>query len=201
MTGPYVLGLTGSIGMGKSTTAAMFADAGIPVWDADATVHELYSGDTLAVREISALLPQAVEKMTVNREVLKSEIAKDPSILPKLETIVQPLIAESRQTFIDAAARNNNDIVVIDHPLLLESRTDTYCDGVLVVSTTPQEQRRRVLERGSMDEETLDIILAKQMPDSEKRLRADFVIETTTLDAARRQVQNVIQRIREMRDA
>ena len=132
MTKPFVLGLTGSIGMGKSTTAQMFADAGIPVWDADATVHDLYTGDTPAVRQIADMIPTAVANQTVNRETLKNFIAKDQSILQKLEAIVQPLIAQSRANFI---ANATSDIVVIDHPLLLESpircilRCNSCCNG------------------------------------------------------------------------
>ena len=198
MTKPFVLGLTGSIGMGKSTTAQMFADAGIPVWDADATVHQLYTGDTPAVRQIADLLPKAVENQTVNRETLKAFIAKDQSILQKLEAIVQPLIAASRTAFIESAT---SDIVVIDHPLLLESKSDAYCDAVLVVSVDTETQRDRVLSRGTMDEATLDIILAKQMPDTEKRERADYIVETTFLDAARAQVQTVIEHIRGQKHA
>ncbi len=184
--------------MGKSTTAQMFADVGIPVWDADATVHQLYTGDTPAVRQIAEILPTAVENQSVNRETLKALIAKDQSILQKLEAIVQPLIAASRNDFIANAA---SDIVVIDHPLLLESRSDTYCDAILVVSVDAKTQRERVLQRGTMDAATLDIILAKQMPDAEKRKRADYIVETTTLDAARAQVQTVIEQIREQRHA
>ncbi len=198
MTKPFVLGLTGSIGMGKSTTAQMFADMGIPVWDADATVHDLYTGDTPAVRQIADMIPTAVANQTVNRETLKNFIAKDQSILQKLESIVQPLIAQSRANFI---ANATSDIVIIDHPLLLESRSDAYCDAILVVTVDPETQRDRVLSRGTMDQATLDIILAKQMPDAEKRKRADFIVETTTLDAARAQVQTVIKQIREQRDA
>lgn len=198
MTKPFVLGLTGSIGMGKSTTAQMFADAGIPVWDADATVHDLYTGDTPAVRQIADMIPTAVANQTVNRETLKNFIAKDQSILQKLEAIVQPLIAQSRANFI---ANATSDIVVIDHPLLLESRSDAYCDAILVVTVDAETQRERVLSRGTMDQATLDIILAKQMPDAEKRKRADYIVETTTLDAARAQVQTVIKQIREQRDA
>ena len=198
MTKPFVLGLTGSIGMGKSTTAEMFADAGIPVWDADATVHQLYKGDTPAVRQIADMLPDAVENQAVNRETLKAFIAKDQSILKKLEAIVQPLIAASRTDFISNAT---SDIVVIDHPLLLESRSDAYCDAVLVVTVDAETQQNRVLERGTMDQATLDIILAKQMPDTEKRKRADYIVETTTLDAARAQVKTVIEQIRDKRHA
>ena len=198
MTKPFVLGLTGSIGMGKSTTAQMFADAGIPVWDADATVHDLYTGDTPAVRQIADMIPEAVENQTVNRETLKAFIVKDQTILQKLEMIIQPLIAASRNNFIATAT---SDIVIIDHPLLLESRSDAYCDAILVVSVDAETQRDRVLSRGTMDAATLDIILAKQMPDAEKRKRADYIVETTTLDAARAKVQTVINQIREQLNA
>lgn len=198
MSKPFILGLTGSIGMGKSTTAQMFADAGIPVWDADATVHQLYSGDTPAVHQIAQMIPNSVENQTVNRDVLKSAIAQDQSILGKLEAIVQPLIAASRADFI---ANATSDIVIIDHPLLLESQSGRYCDAILVVSVDAKTQRQRVLERGTMDAQTLDIILAKQMPDTEKRARADYIVETTTLDDARAQVQTVINQIREQLNA
>ncbi|MEJ6708523.1 MAG: dephospho-CoA kinase [Amylibacter sp.] len=194
MSKPFILGLTGSIGMGKSTTAQMFADAGIPVWDADATVHQLYSGDTPAVRQVAQMIPSAVKNQIVNRDVLKSAIAQDKTILSKLEAIVQPLIAASREAFIVSATA---DIVIIDHPLLLESQSNRYCDAILVVSVDAKTQRTRVLDRGTMDESTLDTILAKQMPDAEKRTRADYIVETTTLDAARAQVQTVIKQIRE----
>ena len=190
----FVLGLTGSIGMGKSTTAKMFEEAGIPVWDADAKVHQLYTGDTPVVQQITNMFPDAVENKTVNRETLKDLISKDKSVLKILEKIVQPAIAVSRNNFIASA---NNDIVVIDHPLLLESRSDSYCDAILVVSVDAETQRNRVLSRGSMDAETLDVIIAKQIPNAEKCKRADYIIETKTLEAARAQVQNVIKKIRE----
>ena len=190
----FVLGLTGSIGMGKSTTAKMFEEAGIPVWDADAKVHQLYTGDTLVVQQIAAIFPDAVENKTVNRETLKDLISNDKNVLQRLEKIVQPIIAVSRNNFI---ANANNDIVVIDHPLLLESQSDAYCDAILVVSIDTGTQRDRVLSRGSMDAEMLDVILAKQIPNAEKCKRADYIIETKTLEAARAQVQNVIKNIRE----
>ena len=190
----FVLGLTGSIGMGKSTTARMFEEAGIPVWDADAKVHQLYTGDTPVVQQIANIFPDAVENKTVNRETLKDLISKDKSVLQTLEKIVQPMISVSRNNFIASA---NNDIVVIDHPLLLESRSDSYCDAILVVSVDAETQRNRVLSRGSMDAETLDVIIAKQIPNAEKCKRADYIIETKTLEAARAQVQNVIKKIRE----
>ena len=190
----FVLGLTGSIGMGKSTTAKMFEEAGIPVWDADAKVHQLYNGDTSVVQQIADIFPDAVENKTVNRETLKDLISKDKSVLQRLEKIVQPIITVSRNNFI---ANANNDIVVIDHPLLLESQSDAYCDAILVVSIDAETQRDRVLSRGSMDAETLDVILAKQIPNAEKCKRADYIIETKTLEAARAQVQIVIKKIRE----
>ena len=190
----FVLGLTGSIGMGKSTTAKMFEEAGIPVWDADAKVHQLYTGDTPVVQQIANIFPDAVENKTVNRETLKDLISKDKSVLQTLEKIVQPMISVSRNNFIASA---NNDIVVIDHPLLLESQSDSYCDAILVVSVDAETQRNRVLSRGSMDAETLDVIIAKQIPNTEKCKRADYIIETKTLEAARAQVQNVIKKIRE----
>ncbi|MAD94620.1 MAG: dephospho-CoA kinase [Rhodobacteraceae bacterium] len=190
----FVLGLTGSIGMGKSTTAKMFEEAGIPVWDADAKVHELYTGDTPVVQQIANMFPDAVENKTVNRETLKDLISKDKSVLKILEKIVQPVIAVSRNNFIASA---NNDIVVIDHPLLLESRSDSYCDAILVVNVDAETQRNRVLSRGSMDAGTLDVIIDKQIPNAEKCKRADYIIETKTLKAARAQVQNVIKKIRE----
>ena len=190
----FVLGLTGSIGMGKSTTAKMFEEAGIPVWDADAKVHQLYTGDTPVVQQIANIFPDAVENKTVNRETLKDLISKDKSVLQTLEKIVQPMISVSRNNFIASA---NNDIVVIDHPLLLESQSDSYCDAILVVSVDAETQRNRVLSRGSMDAETLDVIIAKQIPNAEKCKRADYIIETKTLEAARSQVQNVIKKIRE----
>ena len=190
----FVLGLTGSIGMGKSTTARMFEEAGIPVWDADAKVHQLYTGDTPVVQQIANIFPDAVENKTVNRETLKDLISKDKSVLQTLEKIVQPMISVSRNNFIASA---NNDIVVIDHPLLLESQSDSYCDAILVVSVDAETQRNRVLSRGSMDAETLDVIIDKQIPNAEKCKRADYIIETKTLEAARAQVQNVIKKIRE----
>jgi dephospho-CoA kinase len=128
-------------------------------------------------------------------------ISKDKTLLSKIESIVHPLVSASRKAFVDHATKKGEPIIIIDHPLLFESKSNTHCDAVLVVTTTPSEQRRRVLERGTMDEKTLEIILAKQLPDAEKRKRADFVIETTTLDAAQAQVKTVLQKIREQLDA
>ena len=195
---PFVLGLTGSIGMGKSTTAKMFADAGIPVWDADATVHRIYTGNSPVVQQIAEMYPKAVKNKEVDRQILKNLISRDQSILKKLEGIVQPSIAASRKNFILNAV---SDIVIIDHPLLLESNSDAYCDAVLVVTIDADTQKHRVLAREKMDIKTFDIIRSKQMPTAEKYKYADYIIETTTLSAARMQVQTVIRKIREQLNA
>lgn len=194
----FVLGLTGSIGMGKSTTARMFSDAGLDVWDADATVHRLYSTDNPVTRQIASLVPGSVQDNSVDRAVLKQAIAQDPKLLSRIEAIVAPHVAADRDAFIAGAA---SDIVVIDHPLLFESGTHAKCDATVVVTVDAQEQRRRVLERGTMTEQMLDTILAKQMPNADKIALADYVIETTTLDAARKKVGEVIARIRGKTDA
>ena len=198
MMKPFVLGLTGSIGMGKSTTAKMFADAGIPVWDADATVHQIYTGNSPVVQQIAEMYPEAVKDKEVDRQILKNLISRDQSILKKLEGIVQPSIAASRKNFILNAV---SDIVIIDHPLLLESKSDAYCDAVLVVTIDADTQKHRVLAREKMDIKTFNIIRSKQMPTAEKRKYADYIIETTTLSSARMQVQTVIRKIREQLNA
>ncbi len=195
----YVLGLTGSIAMGKSTTAALFAAEGIPVWDADATVHRLYDRAGDAVAPLGAAFPAAVIDGAVSRAILNDIVADDPSALGLIESIVHPLVARHRTAFLEGA---ENDIVVLDVPLLFESGVDDLCDGVAVVSTTDEEQRRRVLARPGMDEAKLATLLSRQMPDAEKRTRADWVIETTTLEHAARQVRDIIAEIRKkMADA
>ncbi|MCB1358246.1 MAG: dephospho-CoA kinase [Maritimibacter sp.] len=193
MSRPIVIGLTGSIGMGKSTTAAMFAEAGLAVWDADVAVHRLYAPGGLAVEPIRALRPEAVIDGTVDRDALKAWIMSDPSALAQIEAIVHPLVAEDRADFI---AQTKADIVVLDIPLLFEIGTVDEVDTVVVVTAPADVQRKRVLERDRMDEATFETILAKQMPDAEKRARADFVIETVELESAREQVHKVIEAVR-----
>lgn len=185
----HLLGLTGSIGMGKSTTAGMFRDEGIPVWDADAAVHQLYAEGGKAVPAIMAALPEAVIDNAVRRDVLKELIADDLSVMGKLEEIVHPLAAQDRADFL---AKNVSDLVVFDIPLLYETRAQDWLSSVLVVSVPPDIQKVRVLARPGMTEEQLDRILARQMPDTKKRALADHVIETLTLDHTRKAVQTLI---------
>lgn len=194
----FVLGLTGSIGMGKSTTAQMFADEGVPVWDADAAVHRLYAPGGAAVEPIRALCPEAIVEGAVDRGALKAWMARNPSALKQIEAIVHPLVAKDRRAFLDAT---DADIALLDIPLLFEGGGGTGMDAVVVVSVPEDVQRDRVLARGSMDEATFQTIRDKQMPDAEKRRRADYVIETLTLEAARASVRSVLDDIRGKIDA
>ncbi|SEK74607.1 dephospho-CoA kinase [Roseovarius nanhaiticus] len=190
----YILGLTGSIGMGKSTTARMFQDEGCALWDADAAVHRLYSAGGAAVAPMAAAFADAIEDGAVSREALKHTISDDPTALGRIEAIVHPLVAADRATFLNETTA---EIAVLDIPLLFEGGYDMQTDGTVCVTAPPEVQRARVLERGTMTEAQLDKILAKQMPDAEKRARATWVIETDTLEHARAQVQAVIAAIRQ----
>lgn len=187
-----VLGLTGSIGMGKSTTAKMFRDLGVPVWDADASVHKLYGVGGAAVEPIAALLPKAIVDGAVDRGVLRAAIAEDSTLLQRLETIVHPLVGEDRAAF--RAQYADAPLIVFDIPLLFETGGDAQCDATLVVTTSPQEQRRRVLARGT-SEETLNDLLSRQMPDAQKRDRATYVIHTDTLDGTREDVAHLVSQL------
>jgi dephospho-CoA kinase len=187
---PYVLGLTGSIGMGKSTTAGFFRELGVPVWDADAAVHRLYAKGGAAVGPVGALCPDALRGGAVDRAELKAWIARDGGALARLEAVVHPLVAADRAEFV---AQADAPLIVLDIPLLFE--TGAQVDGVLVVTAPPEVQRARVLARAGMDDAQLETVLARQMPDAEKRARADFVIETRDMDSARAAVQNLVARL------
>ncbi|MEM6758885.1 MAG: dephospho-CoA kinase [Pseudomonadota bacterium] len=189
----FKLGLTGSIGMGKSTTAAMFADAGIPVWDADAAVHMLYAPDGPAPAALEAAFPVTVgADGHVDRDALRALIAKDPAVLDKINAIVHPLVAEHRAKFLS----QHKGLVLLDIPLLYETGGDAFCDAVIVVSIDPETQQKRVLKRGTMTEADFQAILSRQTPDTEKRARADYVIVTDTVEHARAQVQDVLRAVR-----
>lgn len=196
MPRPFLLGLTGSIGMGKSTTARMFSEMGVPVWDADAAVHRLYARGGAAVPAIAAICPQVIVDGAVDRTVLRDWIAAHPDGLSRIEAAVHPLVARDREEFIERAARDGADLVVLDIPLLFETGADAMMDATLVVTAPAEEQRRRVLARPGMTEDRLNAILARQMPDAEKRARATHVIETRSLDQARAAVQELVEIIR-----
>lgn len=190
---PYIIGLTGSIGMGKSTTAAMFADEGVPIWDADAAVARLYEEDGAAVEPLSLLFPEAIVAGAVSKDRLKAIISVDPTALKRIEALIHPLVATDRQNFVDASPA---PIVLVDIPLLFEIGGDKAVDAVVVVSTDPNTQAARVLARPGMTDAHFKAILSKQLPDAEKRARADFVIETDNLETARTQVRNVLSALR-----
>lgn len=191
---PFRLGLTGSIGMGKSTTAAMFAAEGVPVWDADEAVRRLYAPGGAAAAALQRALPGAIAAdSSVDRAALKALISADPAVLQRLNAIVHPLVAADRAGFL-AAARA--DVVLLDIPLLYETGAESGCDAVVVVSAPPEVQKARVLARQTMSEAMFETILARQMPDAEKRARADYVIETTSMDSARAAVKDVLADIR-----
>jgi dephospho-CoA kinase len=189
----FRLGLTGSIGMGKSTTAGFFANEGCAVWDADAAVHRLYAPEGAAVDPVAAAFPTAVVAGAVSRDRLKEIIAADPAALRRLEDIVHPLVAADRAAFI---AETTADVAVLDMPLLFETGADAQMDAVACVTIPADEQEARVLARGTMTKSQLDLIRSKQMPNEEKCARSDYVIVTDTLEHARRQVQNIVKEIR-----
>lgn len=196
---PFRLGLTGSIGMGKSTTAMMFAEEGVPVWDADAEVHALYAQGGAAVPLIAEAFPQAVKDGAVDRAALRACLASDKTALTRLESIVHPLTTASRNAFLERHAQA--PIVLLDIPLLYETGAENTCDAVLVVTVPEEVQRARVLARGSMSAEQFDLILSRQLPDAQKRARADFVIETLSLEQTRCAVRNLLADLRGKTDA
>lgn len=189
----FRLGLTGGIGMGKSTTAQMFRDLGHPVWDADEAVHRLYASGGGAVGPVSGAFPSALRDGAIDRDALKAVIAGDPAALDRLGAIVHPLVAEDRAVFM--ASHACAPLVVLDIPLLYENGYQTQADGVAVVSAPMHVQRQRVLERPGMTEDLLSLILSRQMPDADKRARADWIIPTDSLEGARQTVERIVKEI------
>jgi dephospho-CoA kinase len=189
-----VLGLTGSIGTGKSTTATMFQDLGVPVHDADATVHDLYRKE--AVAPMAERFPEALKDGVIDRKALSAALAQAPERFRELEAIIHPLVRAREKAFLDAERRNGSPLVLLDIPLLYETGGEKRVDKVVVVTCDPETQRQRVLARPGMTAEKFELILSRQMPDAEKRRRADFLIDTGQgLEAARKQVEEVIKAI------
>ena len=189
----FSLGLTGGIGMGKSTAAAMFAERGHPVWDADAAVHRLYAPGGAAVAPVGQAFPEAVVRGAVDRTILKAALTADPARLATLEAIVHPLVATDRKAFVRGHAAA--PIVVLDIPLLFETGAEAQMDGVAVVSTDEHIRRARVLARPGMTEQTLDLVLSRQLPDDQRRARADWIIPSHSLDAAAAAVDAICSEI------
>jgi dephospho-CoA kinase len=192
----FILGLTGSIAMGKSTTARLFAEEGVPVYDADAAVHRLYEGE--AAPAIEAAFPGSTKDDKVDRAALSQHIVGNAEKLKFLESIVHPLVGEVRDAFLADAATAGAKVVVLDIPLLFETGGESRVDAVVVVSAPAEVQRARMLERG-IPEDRLDALLARQMPDAEKRRRADFVVDTSGgIESARQQVKAILAAVAKM---
>jgi dephospho-CoA kinase len=190
----FILGLTGSIGMGKSTTANFFAEAGVPVHDSDAAVHRLYQGD--AVAAVEAAFPGVAVDGQIDRVKLAEQLIGEPDAIKRLEAIVHPLVRAATQRFVQAQAAKGARVILLDIPLLLETGGEKNVDAIVVVSSPPEVQRARVLARPGMTAEKLDALLARQMPDAEKRARAHFVVDTSrSFDSARAQVHGILRAI------
>lgn len=189
-----VLGLTGSIGMGKSTTAQLFAEAGVPIWDADAAVHHLYAEGGAGAEAIGSIAPGAVTATGVDRVLLRQAILEDADLLTRIEALIHPLVAADRLAFLDQARAGGSAVALCDIPLLFETGADAWLDKVVVVTAPGDVQRERVMKRPGMTEAAFAAILAKQVPDAEKRARADFVIDTSQgLAPARARVRAVLE--------
>ncbi len=192
-----ILGLTGSIGMGKSTTAKLFEEAGVPVYDADAAVHKIYEGE--AAPAIEAAFPGTTVNGKVDRNKLSAKVVHDPAAMKRLEQIVHPMLGASRQKFLRDAEQSGAPVAVVDVPLLFETGAEKRVDAVVVVTTTPEIQRQRILSRDNMTGEKLDAILARQLPDAEKRKRADFVVDTSGgLDPVRARIRDILDQAAKM---
>jgi dephospho-CoA kinase len=195
--GPFVLCLTGSLGMGKSTAARFFAEEGVPVHDSDATVHALYEGEATPL--IEQAFPGSTFGGKVDRTRLAAMVLNDKAALARLEAIVHPMVTASREKFIAQARERGAKVVVLDIPLLFETQADRGCDAVVVVSAPAEIQRKRAFERPGMTDDKLATILAKQMPDAEKRRRADFVVDSSqSFDHTRAQVREILRMVAKM---
>lgn len=191
-----IVGLTGSIGMGKTTTAALFADEGVPVNGADQVVHDLYRSD--AVEPIRAMFPDVIVDGVVDRKKLSENLAKNPAKFADLEAVVHPLVRAREKSFLDEQRALGKKVVVLDIPLLFETGADRRVDKIVVVSCEPDVQRQRVLSRPGMTPEKFELILSRQTPDAEKRARADYVIDTGHgIDMARSQVKTLLKELGE----
>ena len=193
-----ILGLTGSIGMGKTTTAKMFAKYGIPVWEADTSVHKLYSKEGEAVELFKEKFPSSIVKNEVNRAELKKLINDDERNLKTIETLIHPLVSNDRKRFVKAAEKKNIPLIVLDIPLLFEKGHEKSVDYIVVVSVKKETQRKRVLKRNTMTPEMVEKILKIQMSDAEKRQKADFVIITDTLEQAEIKVLEIITKLKDI---
>ena len=193
-----ILGLTGSIGMGKTTTAKMFGKYGIPVWEADTSVHKLYSKEGEAVELFKEKFPSSIVNNEVNRAELKKLINDDERNLKTIETLIHPLVSNDRKRFVKAAEKKNIPLIVLDIPLLFEKGHEKFVDYIVVVSVTKETQRKRVLKRNTMTPEMVEKILKIQMSDAEKRQKADFVIITDTLEQAEIKVLEIITKLKDI---
>lgn len=194
----FVVGLTGSIGMGKSAVSDMIRRTGVPVWDADAAVHELYAAGGKAVAPVRTRFPDTIADGAVDRDALSKQVIGNNDAIRDLERIVHPLVGEHRQTFFATAEADGHDLVVVDVPLLFETGGNERMDHVVVVSARAEQQRERVLARPGMTADKFEAILARQVPDAEKRRKADDVIDTsTTLEETEETVILLIERLRE----
>jgi dephospho-CoA kinase len=195
---PFIICLTGSLGMGKSRTASFFAEAGVPVHDSDAAVHALYEGE--AVPPIEQAFPGVTTDGKVDRTKLGARVLGDAAALARLEAIIHPLVSAARDRFLEQASASGAKVVVLDVPLLFETGAQRGCDAVVVVSAPADVQRRRAFDRPGMTEEKFAALVGKQMPDAEKRRRADFIVDSSqSFDHARAQVRDILQAVAKMR--
>ena len=197
---PYLLGLTGSIGTGKSTTARVFASFGVAVWSADEVVHWLYENDAETIQAIERILPEAIENNAVHRPHLRHELQKNPALFPQIEQILHPRLKTHRADFIKTEEAKGQKLLVFDIPLLYETGAEAWLDGVLVVTIDAPTQEARVMARGTLDKEQFALLLARQMPDAQKRSRADFVITTDSHRAVKRTVAELIKHITQIKN-